>query len=80
MASPDTASAALAPRDLLGPVEDLHPPVEMLDQRGAAFDPVAVVPVFDAVEQAEFGGVDVAADTPSTPRGAAARATTSSQR
>ena len=33
----------VARRDLLRPVEDLHPPVEMLDQRGAAFDPVAVI-------------------------------------
>ena len=37
-------------------------PVEILDQRGAAFDPVAVVAVEDAVDVADLGLVDVAAD------------------
>ena len=49
-------------RDLVGPVEDFHPAVEMLDQRGAAFDPVAVVVICDAVDLAHFGGVDMPAD------------------
>src|SRR3989344_3934908 len=31
----------------LGPVQHFHPSVEMLDQSGAAFDPVAVVIIFD---------------------------------
>ena len=43
-------------------------PVEMLDQRVAPFDPVAIVPVFDRRRCiAVFGGVDVAADHPVDP-------------
>ena len=34
----------------------------MLDQGRAAFDPIAVVGVGDAVHVAQFGGVDVPAD------------------
>src|SRR5690606_30461654 len=45
-----------------GPVEYLHPSVEVLHQRGTAFDPVAVVEIFDPVEVAHFGGVDMPAD------------------
>ena len=52
-------------------MEDLHPPVVMLDQRVAAFHPVAVVPVFDGpavmLEHPELGGVDVAAHHPVDP-------------
>src|SRR6478736_5395660 len=58
------AGLGLAAGDLLVPVEDLHPPVEVLDQRSAAFDPVAVVVIDDAFEIAHLGGVDVPADHP----------------
>ena len=37
-------------------------PLRILDERGAAFDPVAVVAVDDVAVGADFGGVDVAAD------------------
>src|ERR1700743_588446 len=57
---------ALAFRVLVQPklrsVEDFQLPTLMLDQRGAAFDPVAVVAVGDAVDLADVGVVDVAAD------------------
>lgn len=43
-------------------MQDFKPAVEVLDQGGAAFDPVAVVAVEDAVDGAHFGGVDMAAD------------------
>src|SRR5260221_11412260 len=49
-------------RMLLGPVQDAQPTVEALDQRGAAFDPVAVVAVKHAVDGANLGMVDMAAD------------------
>ena len=35
--------------------------IVMFDQRGAAFDPVAVVEIFHATEVAHFGGVDMPA-------------------
>ena len=54
-------SAALAARMLLGPVDDAQAAVEILDQRGAALDPVAVVAVEDAVDGADLGVMDVAA-------------------
>ena len=54
----------VAPRDFFGPVEDFHASVEMFDQRIASFDPIAIVPVFDAVEVAKFRGVNVAAYHP----------------
>jgi hypothetical protein len=44
-----------------GAVHDAQPAVEVLDQRGAAFDPVAVVAVEDAVDRADLGVVDVPA-------------------
>ncbi len=51
-------------------------PVEVLDQRGAAFDPVAVVVVLDAVERRGYSAVWMwPQTTPSTLRAAAARAT-----
>lgn len=34
----------------------------MLDQRGAAFDPVAIIAVDDAIDCTDVGGMDVAAD------------------
>ena len=52
----------IAPRDLLGPVHDAQATIEVLDQRGAAFDPVAVIAVEDAIDVADLGVVDVAAD------------------
>src|SRR5580658_7714117 len=44
------------------PVQDLEPAVEMLDESGAALDPVAVVAIEDAADVAHLGLVDVAAD------------------
>ena len=49
-------------RALLGPAHDAQAALEILDQRRAAFDPVAVVAVEDAVDVADLGVVDVAAD------------------
>ena len=46
----------------LGPVEDFHPSVRMLDQRRAALYPVAVVAVHDIADLLHLGLVDVAAD------------------
>ena len=43
------------------PEHQFQPPVVVLDQRAAAFDPVAVVAVQRAVDVADFGVVDVAA-------------------
>ena len=40
----------------------LERPVEMLDERGAALDPVAVVAIENAAEIADLGVMDVAAD------------------
>ena len=36
----------------------------MLDQRGAAFDPIAVVVISDIADLADLGGMDMAADDP----------------
>src|ERR1700761_3702189 len=47
--------------DLVGPVEQLHPAVMMLDQRGAALDPVAIVIIGHAGDVAHLGGVDMPA-------------------
>ena len=55
-------STELLARDLLGPVHDAQAAVEILDQRGAALHPVAVVAVEDAVDVADLGVMDVAAD------------------
>ena len=55
----------LAGRDVRGnivPVENPELAVEGLDERRQAFDPVAVVAVEHAVDIANFGLVDVAAD------------------
>src|SRR5579883_1312869 len=54
------AAGALA-RVLVGPAQDAQAAVEILDQRGAALDPVAVVAVEDAVDGADLGMVDMAA-------------------
>ena len=51
----------VAPRNFVGPVQYLHPPVEMFDQRGAAFYPIAIIVIFHAIEAANFGGVNMAA-------------------
>ena len=51
-----------ARRDFVGPVEDFHPAVLMLDQSGAAFHPVAVIIIDELAEAARLGGVDMAAD------------------
>ena len=45
-----------------GPIHQLQPAVMVLDECGAAFDPVAVVDVQHAVHLAHLGVVDVAAD------------------
>ena len=39
----------------------------MFDQRGATFDPVAVVVIIDPVDRAHFGAVDMAAHYPVDP-------------
>ena len=44
------------------PEHQFQPPVVVLDQRAAAFDPVAVVAVQRAIDDAHLGAVDVAAD------------------
>ena len=46
----------------IGPGDDFEPAVLVLDERGAAFDPVAAVHVADAVLVADRGVVDMAAD------------------
>ena len=46
----------------LGPVHDAQPAVEILDQRRATLDPVAVVAVQDAVDVADLGMMNVTAD------------------
>jgi hypothetical protein len=53
------------------PVDDLEAAVEVLHQRGAAFDPVAVVAVVDGADLAHLGRVDMAADDAvgAVPRG-----------
>ena len=43
-------------------MQDFETPVEMFDQRGAAFDPIAVVGVKNVANSADFGVVDMAAD------------------
>ena len=48
----------------LRPLQNLQPAVEVLDQRGAAFHPVAVVDVGDVADLAHLGLVDMAADHP----------------
>ena len=46
----------------LGPAQQAQPAAEVLDQRRAALDPVAVVAVGDAVDLGDLRAVDVAAD------------------
>lgn len=46
----------------IGPAQDFQAAVGVLDQGRAAFDPVAVVAVEDAVDGPHLGGMDVAAD------------------
>src|SRR5690606_25378112 len=53
---------SLAPRHLLLPVKNLHPPVAVLDQRRAAFDPVAVAVLFEAGRLAHLRRIAMAAD------------------
>lgn len=43
------------------PVDQLQPSVLMLDEGGAALDPVSIVQVFDAVNRSHFGVVGMAA-------------------
>src|SRR4051794_21113957 len=52
----------LLARRLLGPAHDAQAAVEVLDQGGAALHPVAVIAVEDAVDGADLGVMDVAAD------------------
>jgi len=47
---------------LVGPVQDFHRAVEVLDERGATLDPVAVVVIDDVAELPFLGGVNVPAD------------------
>src|SRR5271165_6213288 len=47
-----------------GPVDQLQPAVMVLDERGAAFDPVAVIEIQHTLHLAHFGMMDVAADHP----------------
>ena len=49
-------------RLLLLPINDLETAVEMLDKGGAAFHPVAVVEIVDAVDHPVVRGMDMAAD------------------
>src|SRR5262245_53827119 len=42
------------------PLEDLESPIIVLDEGGAAFDPVAVVQIVDVFDHAVVGCVDVA--------------------
>src|SRR6185312_8310140 len=42
------------------PLDDFQPAVEMLDQGGAALDPVAVVAIKHAADVANLGAMDVA--------------------
>src|SRR5262249_24824617 len=49
------------------PPHDLELPVEMLDHRGAALDPVAAIDVAQAEIVADHGVMDVAQTTPSRP-------------
>jgi hypothetical protein len=67
MGDPLEATAELVAADQLDthgcyrPVNDLEASVGVLDQRGEAFHPVAVVAVQHTVDHAHFGVVDVAA-------------------
>ena len=50
------------PRSATDPLDDLEPPVEVLDDRRAAFDPVAAIDVAQAGVVADHGMMDVPAD------------------
>src|ERR1700760_4215212 len=45
----------------LGPFQDLQLAILMFDQRGAAFDPIAVIAIDDAVDGAHLGVMDMPA-------------------
>src|SRR5262245_10271822 len=60
---PDWFKARLAGNELeLGPSHDLEPSIEILDQCGAAFDPVATIDVAHSEILADYGVVDVSAN------------------
>jgi hypothetical protein len=44
------------------PMDDFHPAVGLFNQRRAAFDPIPVIAVQNAVDLANFGMVDMTAD------------------
>src|SRR5947207_12168484 len=44
------------------PFDDLEAAVKMLDEGGAAFDPIAVIEIVDVVDHAVVRGMDMAAD------------------
>ncbi len=48
----------------LGPPHDLEPSIEILDHRGAAFDPVATIDVAQCEIVADYGMMDVSANDP----------------
>src|SRR5580700_684342 len=47
---------------IFDPMDQLEPPIEMLDESGAALDPIAVIAIEYAVHLANLGVMDVAAD------------------
>src|ERR1700730_2841304 len=47
---------------MFDPMDQFEPAVEMLDESGAAFDPIAVIAIQHAVHLANFGVMDVATD------------------
>jgi hypothetical protein len=52
----------------LGPAEDLKASLEILDEGGAALDPIPIVAIRYPVNETDFGGMDVATDhTVGTP-------------
>ena len=46
------------------PIEQLETAIQLLDKRGAAFHPVAIVAIHDAVDITDLRVVDMAADDP----------------
>src|SRR5271165_1228609 len=47
---------------MFDPIDKLEPAIEMLDERGAALDPIAVIAIKHTVHLANLGVMDVAAD------------------
>src|SRR5262245_27197142 len=45
-----------------GPADDLQMPAHILDERGAAFNPIAIVAIEHAADVLDLGVVDMAAD------------------